>query len=308
MNSRTIILALAVGLLGIGLVMTIAGLFDEPPAETTIQPARAARAIEPYQIVTQDMIRLGDPVRARDARDSAAYPFSAVVGKMTTERLSPGDMLTALNAKSVEEVRFTDELGLEILSFSAGGEQLVGGRVRPGHFINLYGTATCPDKNDPEDIGTNQEIRIPNYCLGSEGEDIVVKIKDNLWVVGADAGGGRSASVVTPVVDLSTGQVTYPNAREQASTMITIAVPPETAVDIIEALKAKDLEPYVTLAANQSANIPSFSGSAPVVATPTFGLPPDLAATATALYNALNATAPPPPPRTGGGGSVGAGR
>ena len=300
MNSRTIILALAVGLLGIGLVMTIAGLFDDPAPAPMVQPARAARAIEPYQIITQDMIRLGDPIRARDARDVAAYPFDAVVGKMTTERLSPGDMMTALNAKSVEDVRFTEDLGLEIVSFTAGAEQLVGGKVRAGHIVNLYGSTNCPRSN----TGANQ-VRIPPYCLGREGEDVTILIEPRLWVVAA-AAGVRPPSQGTPSVNPTTGEVTYSETREQAATMITVAVPPDKAFKLIDALGAQGLDPYVTLAANQTVDAGMLS--TPAFASPTPGLPPDLALTATALWESLNATAPPPPPNTGGGGSAGAGR
>ncbi len=297
MNSRTIILALAVGLLGIGLVMTIAGLFDEETVEQTVTPARAARAIDPYTIITQDMLRYGDPLRARDARDEAAYPFDAVVGKMTTERLKPGDLMTAVNALPPEQVRFTEDLGLEIVTFAAGTEALVGGKVRPGHIINLYGSASCPRNNTQ----TGVQIRIPPYCLGKEGENVTILIEPRLWVVGVGAGGGP-VSNATPEVNLSSGEVSYgADSRERSASTITVAVPPDQAFRIIDSLQAQGLQPYVTLAANQTVDAGMLS--TPAFASPTPGLPPDLAATATALFLQMQATPPPQPPTTGGGGS-----
>ena len=273
MNSRTIVLILAVGLLGIGLVLTLSEFFSEPTPEQRVSTAVAKVPIEPYTVITRDMVGVGESIRARDARDKAAYPVEKVYGKMTTGSIAPGQIFTAQNARSVEDVRFVKDLNLEIVSFQAGINELVGGQIRPGHVINLYGTG----RDD-------------------EQEDFTVMIEPRLWVVGVQSG-SSPVSESTALINIETGDVELSGSRkDRPASMITVAVPPAKAFHIIDALGARGLSPYVTLAANQTVDA--------TFATPvnTAGLPPDLALTATALAIQIQSTPPPPPPKTGGGG------
>ena len=277
MNSRTLILVAAVALLGVGLMLTLADLMRPKATEPRVPVAVANQIIEPYQIITQDMISSGGELRAREAKERSAYPVDAVVGTMSTDRIRPGDLISAANALPPEDVRFTNDLNLEVLTFESGVDRLVGGQLRPGHIINLYGTG--------RDV---------------EGDDYSVLIADRLWVVKVTAG-GAPVSAATPVPDLGNGAIVYEGdrTRDRPGTLITVAVPPQTAAKIIDQLGAKGLRPYVTLAANQSAEAGAFASPAPATNTP--GLPPDLALTATALYDALRSTPVPVGPRTGGG-------
>jgi len=277
MNSRTLILILAVGLLGIGLILTLADLFGEEPVEQRVQVGVANQVIEPYTIVTSDMISAGTEMRVREAQDGAVYPFDAIVGKMTTAVIAPGELISAANARNIEEVRFTPDMNLEIVAFAASVDALVGGVVRPGHVINLYGTGSTDD-----------------------GMEYTTLIEPRLWVVGVSAGGSPIGES-TPIVNQETGEVDYgtQGRQERPSTLITVAVPPEKAFRIIDALGAQGLSPYVTLAANQD---PVASVLATPAATATFGLDPNLALTATAIALDLASTPAPEPPRTGGGG------
>ncbi len=274
MNSRTIILVLAVGLLGIGLVLTLAEIFSEPPVEQRVETAVAKVPIDPYTVITRDMVGVGEEIRARDARDQAVYPIESVYGKMSTASIAPGDIFTASNARNVEDVRFVKDLNLEIVSFAAGIDQLVGGQIRPGHVINLYGTGR--DENQ---------------------EEFTVMIEPRLWVVGVQAGGGPVGES-TALVNVETGELELTaGSRERPASLITVAVPPAKAFHIIDAIAARSLQPYVTLAANQTVDA-TFATPVPTQV----GLPPDLALTATALSLQIQSTQPPPPPPTGGGG------
>jgi hypothetical protein len=280
MNTRTVVLIGAVALLGIGLLMTILDLLQPPPAEPRVTVAVAAEQIEPYTVITEDMVNTGEEIRAREARDRAAWEVNQVVGKMSTELLAPGDLLTAVNVRPIEEVRFVEDLGLEIVSFQASVDQLVGGKLRPGHIINLYGTG-------------DDEENVPFTTL----------IEPRLWVVGVSAG-GRESAVETPEVDPETGEVVY-RGDSRPTTLVTVAVPPEKAVNIIDSLSARGLSPYVTLAASQQVSGALATSVPPTAGPPTAAaLPPDLAATATALWLALQATPAPTVPVTGGGGGL----
>ena len=280
MNSRTIVLILAVALLGVGLLFTILDLLQPPASEPMVTPAVAAQQIEPYTVITEDMIATGEEIRQREALARGAWKAEDVVGKMSTDLIAPGDQLTAVNAQPIDKVRFVEDLGLEVVSFQASVDRMVGGSLRPGHIINLYGFST-----------------------GSKEDTFTTLIEPRLWVVGVSAGGSE-VSNATPQPDFETGGLKYSgDVRTRPSTLITVAVPPEKAFHIIDALGANGLEAWVSLAANQTVAA-SLATPVPVVATPTPGLPPDLALTATALFNLMQSTPPPPPPRTGGGGGT----
>lgn len=279
MNARTIALIAAVAIMGIGAIMIVQGMLGggEPPQRTRV--AYASQQIEPYTVITQDMIQISDNIRQRDAAEIAAYPFNAVVGKMTTAQINPGDTITAGNALPIEEVRYVRDLGLEVVTFAAGVDRTVGGRLRAGHVVNLYG-----------------------FGQDDEGVPFTRLIEPQLWVVEVTAG-GQPVSDATPEVDQDTGEVVIPSdARQRNASLVTVAVEPERAYNIINSLGAERLSAWVTLSANQQA-LRALATPVPVQPTPTFGLDPNLAQTATALWESLQPTAPPPPPRTGDRGT-----
>ncbi len=275
MNTRTVVLIGAVALLGVGLLLTLADFLQPAPAAPRVIPAVAAKGIEPYTVITQDMVAAGDPMRAQDAREQGVWVFEDVIGKMTTAQIGPGSKLTGVNAKPIDEVRFVEDLGLEIVSFQAGTDRVVGGQLRPGHIINLYG-----------------------FSVGADEETYTVLIEPRLWVVNVTSG-GAPVTDATPRPNLSSGEYEeVGGGRDRPANLITVAVPPEKAVKIIDALGAQRLNPWVTLAANQTVASAIMETPAP---PPTAGLPEDLAGTATALWEKINQTPVPPPPSTGYG-------
>lgn len=279
MNARTLILIAAVALLGVGLLMTIANLFRKPVPEGSIVPAIAVQQIQPYTVITQDMVRAGPAIKEKMASQEAVYPLVDSIGKMTTAQIQPGDTLSGFNAKPVETVRFVKDLGLEMVSFSASTDRLLGGQLRSGQIVNLYGN------------GRDKKTNV----------DFTVLIEPRLWVVEVLAG-AEPAAAVTPEVNPETGEYDQSSGDTRAGTMITVAVPPQVAFHIIDLLGAQGLQPWVTLAANQTAQSALATPVAPPAPTSTPSLPPDIAATATALWRQLQATPPPGPPVTGDGG------
>ncbi len=232
MYTRHVGIVGAVVLLGLGLVLTVAELGAEPAQEPVMTVAVAARTISPYTVITQDMIQLGADLPVREARDGGAYPMHAVIGLMSVDVIGPGTMITGVNAKPIEDVRFAQDMGLEIVSFQATVDRVVGGEVRPGHLINLYGT-------------------------GREEEDpLTILIERRLWVVNVSSG-GRPVTQATPQPDALTGELEYVGGeRDIPSTLITVAVPPKKAVHIIHDVGSRHLDPYVTLAANSTWEMP----------------------------------------------------
>ncbi len=268
MNTRTVGLVGSAALLALGLVLTVASLRAEPVKEPIIKVAVAAQQIPPYSVVTQDVLKAHE-MTMREARSRGAYPMEATVGLMATTLVTPGETLTGVNAKPVEEVRFVKDLGLEIVSFQVSVDRVVGGKVRPGHLINLYGTG-----------------------LGEDREPFTVLVEPRIWVVGVSSA-GQPVTNATPRPDVRTGELVYVGGdRDRPSTLITVAVPPEKAVNIIHQVGSVHLVPYVTLAASGTAQMPA----TPVAEAPPVGTP--------FSFPGLTPTQPPPFPTIGYGGAA----
>lgn len=241
MNGRQLMLLGALGLLGAGAVVLAQGLFDTPPAAARMPVAVAIRPIRPYTIISQDMVTAGDPLPVQDAVARGAYPPHAVVGLMTTAQIAPGTVLTGVNAKPVEEVRFVTDPGLEVVTFAAGVDRTVGGQLRPGHIINLYG------------YGRDRETNAPFTTL----------IEPRLWVVKVSAG-ASALSNATPRPDPVSGAYRVEGGdREGQATLITVAAAPQQAFHIIDTLGADGLSAWATLASNQTFDVASLATSVP---------------------------------------------
>ncbi|MCB9176144.1 MAG: hypothetical protein H6648_03220 [Caldilineae bacterium] len=269
MSMRTTMLVAAALLLSTGLLLTLKDLFRPAPDLPRQSVALAAAVIEPYTILSLEMVRAGEPLPAAEARARGAWPVDAVLGKMSTQRITPGSLLTGVNLKPIEAVRFVDEMGLEVVSFAAGVDRLVGGQLRPGHLINLYG------------YGRD----------GQSGEAYTRLIEPRLWVVDVSTAGGQAVDLATPRPGLQgEGYAELREGRDRPGTMVTIAVEPERAYRVIDALGAQGLSAWVTLAASELAQVPPRATSEPVRAAPTLDVWATLQALSTSVFPTLSGT------------------
>jgi hypothetical protein len=275
MNARTIVLIFAVGLIGIGLVMTISDWLagDEPVPQTVV--ARAAQQIEPNTVITMDMLAT-EEMRARDAADLNAWPVEQVAGMMATGLIAPGDLLTAAEVQPIEDFRGDTDLDNELISFTASMDRMVAGTLKPGMFINVYGTHS-----------------------GAEDETYTVLVEPNVRVVSVQAGGGQPGGPGTPIANPDTGEVDY-EGDFKASTMITVSLPPDRSYNLINAIGAQGLKPWVTVAGSSQVAVSTPPAPPSGQTVPEI----DVDATMTALWREL---APPTPQAdlgtTGGGGT-----
>ena len=278
MNARQLVLIFAVALVGIGLILTVMDLLGEEAPEQRISVARAAQQIEPYTPIDQNMIVV-EEMRARQARDIGAWQDTQVIGMMATDLIEQGEPLTAGNALPAEDYRLSGDLDKELMSFQASVDRLVAGQLRGGQLINIY--------------GINRG--------GGDVEPYTVLIQPNVRLVRVFAGGGRIAGLGTPEPDWDTGQPSFSAAdRPQTASLLTVEVTPEEAYNLIDALGAKGLEPYVTLAGSTVAfdrATPPAQAQAPAQPTePAI----DIAATMTAIWDELQQATQVAPPPTGG--------
>jgi hypothetical protein len=280
MNVRTLVLIGAIVLVGIGAIMMLGEFFQPAAPAATMVPAVARTQIQPYTIVTQDMVASGPTVTERTGRTSGAWSLENVVGKMSTGLIAPGTSLTAQNVLPVEQVRYTADPSLEVVSLNASVDKMVAGKIKPGSLVNIYGFG--------RELGTNQPY--------------TEMVQDYVWVVAVTAG-GTNVTNATVVPDPRTGVVSRTGDEDRPATTLTVAVEPEIAFKLIDKFGAQGLVPWVTLAADLSVGAAPPATPLPA-ATATPGLPIDLALTATALYEAISATDVPSGPPTGGGGEA----
>jgi len=282
MNVRTLVLIGAIALVGIGALMMLGDFLTPKAAPAQINAAVAKTQIQPYTVITNDMVAQGETIPERTAKAEGVWSVQTVVGNMSTNLISPGTELNTQNVLPIEDVRYTADPNLEVVSIAASVDKLVAGKIKPGSLVNLYG------------FGREQESNTPFTTL----------VEPRVWVVAVTAG-GSPVSNATLVPDPRTGDVTRTGVDDRPATTLTIAVPPEKAFKIIDAFGAQGMNAWVTLAANQTAATGGPATPLPPAATPTPGLPLDIALTATALYNALKATVVPSGPPTGDGWGAG---
>lgn len=246
MNPRTMTLATALILVGIGLASTLWGLLKpDAPEAPGVAVLVAAQAIEPYTIISTDMLKSAGLMPRDRAIELGAWQAKDAVGKMSAGMIKVGQLITAVNAKPIEAVRLAADLSLEIVSFQAGVDRLVGGQLRPGHLINVYG------------YGRDEATR----------RNVTRLIDSRVWVVDVSQA-GRRLDLPTPRPDLVTGEYRSEANRGGNATLITVALEPRRAAQLINALGAEGLQLWVTLAANDVARYSTATPLPEPTATP----------------------------------------
>lgn len=253
--------------------------------------------IPSYTVITQDMIEEKE-VAAAEAKNAPTAP--EVVGRMTTRNISKGQMVTELSSLTPEQVRYVSDLGLEIISFPARFDEVIGGQLKPGHRINLY--AYRGERGTNTTYGRPPEVRL---------------IATDIAVVDVRTRGGDASARLVPTPTAGAqrsglfGASAASDSRQEPGSVVTVAVKPELAYLLVDTLGAQGFDAWVTLAANRAAQVtvtptPLPATATPVMATPTLDLRPvqtAVAATATAAA-AKNST---PASGSGTSGSSGSG-
>lgn len=250
-----------------------------PRAEPVPPPRKVAfikQDIPSYTVITQDMIEEKE-VPAAEARNAPTAPD--VVGRMTTRNISKGQMVTELSALTPEQVRYVSDLGLEIISFPARFDEVVGGQLKPGHRINVY--AYRGERGSNTSYGRPPEVRLVATDIS------VVDVRTR-------AGDASARLIPTPTAGAQRsslfGASVASDSRDEPGSVVTVAVKPELAYMLVDTLGAQGFDAWVTLAANRAAQVtvtptPPPATATPIVATPTVDPRPvqtAVAATATA--------------------------
>lgn len=287
-------------LLALALLLGVVGIIISWPRPEPAPPPRKVAFIKQdipsYSVITQDMIEEHE-VSAVEAKNAPSA--SEVVGRMTTRNISKGQMVTELSALTPEQVRYVSDLGLEIISFPARFDEVIGGQLKPGHRINVY--AYRGERGTAGTFGKPPEVRL---------------IANDIAVVDVRTRAGDASARLAPTVTPGAargglfGAVGASDTRQDPGSVVTVAVAPEMAYLLVDTLGAQSFDAWVTLAANRAAQITVTPTVAPptatvVVATPTIDVRPiQTAVAATATAQAAHA---PTAVATGSGSSTGSG-
>ncbi len=250
--NRTLLLGLAV-LLGLaGIAISVRDILVQPPPPPPRTIAVAKEDIPTYTRIEPDMLEQ-ITVEADDPQAKFAYNFDEAVGMMSTEPIKAGQPIGRGEAKPVEEVRFVEDLGLEITSFSGRFDEMVGGQLKPGAKINIYGYREGQGRDDPGDV---------------------VLIAHDVWVVDVRASSGEAAGEPppTPSTGASGGLLGGPvltGRGEAPASIVTVAAAPEVVWHIIESLGAHRYQAWVTLA-GQRTFAPTPTPSPTIYVQPTY--------------------------------------
>jgi hypothetical protein len=149
---------------------------------------------------------------------------------MATRFIRAGQQISREDARTLEDVRYVADMGLEIVSFPAVFSEMVAGQVKPGHRINVYGYRRGNSRDDPGEL---------------------VWVAGNVWVV--DVRTATGDVVTSPEEDSSqdTGSllaVAGPLGRAEPASVVTVAAAPATVQDMIRAFGAGGYNAWVTLA------------------------------------------------------------
>lgn len=220
-------------LLGLaGIAISVRDVLVKPPPPPPRTIAVAKTDIPTYTRIEPDMLEQRT-VPADQAQ--FVYDFNDAVGMISTEPIKAGQTIGRGEAKPIEEVRFVEDLGLEITSFSGRFDEMVGGQLKPGARVNIYGYHEARDQSNTGDVRL---------------------IASDVWVVDVRASSGEAAGEPAPTPSTGGGGLlggpTFTGRGESPASIVTIAAEPEVVWHIIEALGANDYQAWVTLAGKQT--------------------------------------------------------
>lgn len=189
-----------------------------------------AAEIPPYTLVTPAMFR-PRMFPAPLAKENVYRTLEETRGKISTTTLYPDQLVYRTMLVPPSQFRYSEDERLEVVSFPVRPEQAVGGQVRIGHHINIYRLVlqTQPDQK----IMASPDPKVWLSMLGAGIELLVADVP----VVDVRSTQGSPMAPPPRVQNKSSEVTTYDTEATTTTnrplTIITVAVPPEIARDLI---------------------------------------------------------------------------
>jgi len=193
---------------------------EQPPEAVTVLVA--SRNLKTYAVLKPDAVKTQEK------------PAGSVPGALTE---LPDDVVLILKSPVDKGAVITHDAvvegppgkkDVEVLSFPAEFDKAVGGQIRPGHEINIYGFRTDSEGGNPAPV---------------------ILVAHRVWVVDARTSAGVETEAAPAQRDdggpLGLGGLA--ETRTGPASIVTVAVEPAIAWQIIEALGSQPYQAWVTL-------------------------------------------------------------
>ena len=192
-------------------------------------------ALEPipaYTIITPDMLTEKD-LPATLVKEPVFLSAQELLDRISTADIPAGTLIYRHFAISLERFRLSPDPTLEIVSFPVDTTKAVGGQIRRGHRINLYRVKA---QKIPQELSLEEALR-------AQGAGVQL-LAAAIPVVDVRGGQGEAA------IPQSRGNPTGTEKKPVAVKILTVAVPPEAAQDIIRLVGEAEVgyELWITLA------------------------------------------------------------
>jgi hypothetical protein len=237
MNVRTIVIMVIIILL----VALVARRFIQPPrtertAQEKMSVVVASRDIPPYTVLDEDDLRM-KTLPADEIQDTYDYEEGAM-GKMTTVEIRQGQPVRrAVVLETDDRWHRGDML---IFSFYVPTEYIVGGRLRPGHHIDLLATRREGRSDFAESLWLARNLWVVGVYQAS-GEDVPrpTRIVATPTGEGTDGGGGAFG-----LGGDSGGESAF-GMREGPANLVVLAAQREIGRMIGDYFAARQYEPWI---------------------------------------------------------------
>lgn len=181
-----------------------------------------ATEIPPYTVLTPAMLTTR-VFPAPVANEPVYRTIADATGKMTRIPLAPQRPIYTDQAVPARAFRYTDDDRLEVVSFPVAPEQAVGGQIKIGQRITIYRIALA---RAPQTVNAKPELLL---ATSPAAVDILAT---NITVVDIRTTGG--ATLNPPPKTTKDGQPQQQQqTQERPLTILTVAVAPEIARDIV---------------------------------------------------------------------------
>jgi hypothetical protein len=188
--------------------------------------------IPPYIVVVPEMFKL-ESFPAPMTQEPIYRDLADVAGKITTITLRPDQLIYRDQLVPLRQFRYTDDERLEIISIPVKPEEAVGGQIKPGQRINIYRLVLQATLN--QTVANSPD---PKVWLAAPGAGIEL-LQADVLVVDVRSTQGSPIAAPPKVQSTSSDATSFGGTDASSSnanrplTILTVAVPPDVAKDIL---------------------------------------------------------------------------
>ncbi|MGC8946371.1 MAG: Flp pilus assembly protein CpaB [Anaerolineae bacterium] len=202
---------------------------------TTAQVVTPARTIPVGSLIDESLLTVREVPRPLLSEDIYIRKED-LVGRVATVHLRPGMLIYRTFAVPLREYRLVDDPAYTVVSFPVEPARAVGGQIQPGHRVDIWQLAAVPSSLSAE-IGE---------VIASEWATATILAR-NILVVDVRAGSGQAVARSPQAVPGQVQQQSSSTGSAGTLQILTVAVPSDTAREILTLVAKQQQARGVTL-------------------------------------------------------------